>query len=149
MTIYYVEDNAHRNDEGARTKNSRQEAEEFENCTDNVEGMEHVVEEFSASHGEYGQIDSSMQKERPKRRKRKCYEKEVPRTRRKVKEQANALSMQCETVKEGNTQSEVAIVDIGRFSEVSKKIIVNHVMGCDNLVEVMKSIFAFAKQILG
>lgn len=52
-------------------------------------------------------------------------------------------------MKDTNTQSEVPIIDIGRFSEVSKKVIVKHAMGCDNLAEVMKGISAFAKQLLG
>lgn len=46
-----------------------------------------------------------------------------------------------------NPQSEISIIDIGRFSEISKKVIVKHPMGCDNLVEGMKGISAFTRPI--
>ena len=147
---YYMDDTVHRNEEGGRTGTLQPEAADFENCTETVEGMEHGAQEFSAAHGECGQTNGGMQKERPKRRRKgNCNEEEAPRTGRKMKERASAFSMQCETVKDTNTQSEVPIIDIGRFSEVSKKVIVKHAMGCDNLAEVMKGISAFAKQLPG
>jgi hypothetical protein len=64
---YYMEDIVHRNEEGGGSGTSRPDAAEFENCTDSVERIEHAVKEFCAPHGECGQGDGSMQKERPKR----------------------------------------------------------------------------------
>jgi hypothetical protein len=147
---YYMEDIVHKNEEGGGSGRSRLDAVEFENCTDNEEGIEHAVEEFCAPHEECGQGEGNMQKERPKREKNWNWnEEEAPRTGPKIKERANAFLIHCEIMKDTNIQSEVPPVDIKRISEVSKKIIVKHAMGCDNLVEVMKSICAFAKQLPG
>ena len=112
--------------------------------------MQHSVQEDIVALAQSGRTEENVQEGMRKRRTGgKFIPEEAPRTRQKTKEDGRARCAQNESVEDVNLDPDIPSIDIGRFSEVSKKIIVKHVMGCENLVEVMKGISAFAKQIPG
>jgi len=101
--------------------------------------MEHSVQEDIVALAQSGRTEESVQEGRRKRRTGgKCIPEETPRNRRKTKEDGRARCAQNETGEDVNLDQDIPSIDIGRFSEVSKKIIVKHAMGCENLVEVIK-----------
>ena len=150
MENHHAEDISDKNSDQARSVTPPREVAECNTRNDSTMEMQHSVQEDIVALAQSGRTDESVQEGRRKRRTGgKCIAEEAPRTRRKTKEDGRARCAQNETVEDVNLDSDIPSIDIGRFSEASKEIIVKHVMGCENLVEVMKGISSFAKQIPG
>ena len=150
MQNHHAEDIENRNSDQGKSVTPPREVAEGSTCYDSTMEMQHSVQEDIVALAQCGRTEESVQEGMRKRRTGgKFIPEEAPRTRRKTKEDGRARCAQNESVEDVDLDSDIPSVDIGRFSEVSKKIIVKHVMGCENLVEVMKGISSFAKQIPG